>query len=191
MNFRKRSLMVALLTGTILAAVWTVCFLRINRAYPQAEPVQVGLNEPLQYGPYTITAKAAYMEDTAALYQENGLSTEDKVLPEKTLVCSVAIERSGSDSDPAQADWKLSYVTAVSGAWRNLMDTGELYSALNKETVRPDELPQGKGQTYFLTFGLWKDSFSPESWAQLGKKTVSIQLSVYPRKYEILFTPSQ
>ena len=172
-------------------AIWTICFLRVNRAYPQAELIQVGLDEPLQYGSYTITANAAYIEDTVALYHENGLSVEDKTLPEKTLVCSVTIERSDSNSiDPAQADLKLSYVTAVSGAWRNLIDTSELYSVLNKGAVKLNELRNGERQTYFLLFGLWKDSFSSESWRQLGKKAVLFQLSIYPQKNEIIFTPN-
>lgn len=191
MNSRKRSLVIALLMGIILMAVWTICFLRVNRAYPQAELIQVGLNEPLQYGPYTITANAAYIEDTITLYHENGLSVEDKALPEKTLVCSVTIERSDSNSiDPVQADLKLSYVTAVSGAWRNLIDTGELYSVLNKGTVKLNELQHGEKQTYFLTFGLWKDSFSLRSWTHLDKKTFSLQLSIYPRKNEVTFMPN-
>lgn len=191
MNSRKRSLVIALLMGIIFTAVWIVCFLRINRAYPQAELIQVGLDEPLQYGSYTITANAAYIEDTVALYHENGLSVEDKALPEKTLVCSIIIERSASNSiDPVQADLRLSYITAVSGAWRNLIDTGELYSVLNKGAVKLNELRNGERQTYFLPFGLWKDSFSSESWTQLGKKAVLFQLSIYPQKNEIIFTPN-
>ena len=191
MNSRKRSLVIALLMGFIFTAVWIVCFLRINRAYPQAELIQVGLDEPLQYGPYTITANAAYIEDTVALYHENGLSVEDKALPEKTLVCSIIIKRSASNSiDPVQADLRLSYITAVSGAWRNLIDTGELYSVLNKGAVKLNELRNGERQTYFLLFGLWKDSFSSESWTQLGKKAVLFQLSIYPQKNEIIFTPN-
>ena len=191
MNNRKRPLVIALLMGITLMAIWTICFLRVNRAYPQAELIQVGLDEPLQYGSYTITANAAYIEDTVALYHENELSVEDKTLPEKTLVCSVTIERSDSNSiDPVQADLKLSYVTAVSGAWRNLIDTGELYSVLNKGAVKLNELRNGERQTYFLPFGLWKDSFSSESWTQLGKKAVLFQLSIYPQKNEIIFTPN-
>ena len=175
--------------GIALTAVWIACFLRVNRTYPQAELLQVGLNEPLQYGPYTIMANTAYIENTATLYQENGLSVEDKALPEKTLVCSVAIERSDSNSvDFAQADLKIPYVTAVSGAWRNLIDTGELYSVLNKGTVELNELQNGERQTYLLPFGLWKDSFSSRSWTHLDEKTFSLQLSVYPRKHEIVFT---
>lgn len=183
--------MIALLMGIVLMVIWTICFLRVNRAYLQAELIQVGLDEPLQYGPYTITANAAYIEDTVSLYHENGLSVEDKALPEKTLVCSVTIERSDTNSiDPVQADLKLSYVTAVSGAWRNLIDTGELYSVLNKGAVKLNELRNGERQTYFLPFGLWKDSFSSESWTQLGKKAVLFQLSIYPQKNEIIFTPN-
>ena len=192
MNSQKRFLMIALLMGIVLMVVWTICFLRVNRAYPQAELIQVGLDEPLQYGPYTITANAAYIEDTVSLYHENGLSVEDKALPEKTLVCSVTIERSDSNSiDPAQANLKLSHVTAVSGAWRNLIDTGELYSVLNKGAVKLNELQHGERQTYFLIFGLWKDSFSSGSWTHLDKKTVSFQCSIYPRKNEIIFTLNQ
>ena len=173
--------------GIVLIVVWTICFLRVNRAYPQAELIQVGLDEPLQYGPYTITANEAYIEDTAALYHENGLSVEDKALPEKTLVCSVTIERSDSNSiDPVQADLKLSYVTAVSGAWRNLIDTGELYSVLNKGAVKLNELQYGEKQTYFLLFGLWKDSFSPNSLEHLEDRLFTLQLSLYPIKCEIV-----
>ena len=168
-------------------AIWTICFLRVNRAYPQAELIQVGLDEPLQYGPYTITANKAYIEDTATLYHENGLSVEDKALPEKTLVCSVTIERSNSNpTDPVQADLKLSYVTAVSGAWRNLIDTGELYSVLNKEVVELNELHNGERQTYLLPFGLWKDSFSLVRWKNLSEHLFTVQLSIYPQKCEIL-----
>ena len=187
MNIRKRSLAIALLTGIIFTAIWLVCFLRVNRAYPQAELVQVGLNEPLQYGPYTIKATAAYIEDTVALYHENGLSVEDKTLPEKTLVCTVTIEQSGSNSiDPAQADLNIPYVTAVSGAWRNMVDTGELYSALNKGAVKLNELQHGERQTYFLPFGLWKNSFSLARWKNLSEHLFTVQLSIYPQKCEIL-----
>lgn len=183
--------MIALLMGIILMAVWTICFLGVNRAYPQAELIQVGLDEPLQYGPYTITANAAYIEDTVSLYHENGLSVEDKALPEKTLVCSVTIERSDSNSiDPVQADLKLSYVTAVSGAWRNLIDTGELYSVLNKGAVKLNEIQHGERQTYLFPFGLWEDSFSSRSWAHLDRKTFLLQLSIYPQKHEIIFMPN-
>lgn len=187
MNSRKRSLVIALLMAIVLMAVWTICFLRVNRAYPQAELIQVGLDEPLQYGPYTITANAAYIEDTITLYHENGLSVEDKALPEKTLVCSVTIERSDSNSiDPVQADLKLSYVTAVSGAWRNLIDTGELYSVLNKGTVKLNELQEGEQQVYLLTFGIWRDSLSPNSLEHLGKRSFTLQLLLYPIKCEIV-----
>lgn len=187
MDIRKRPLVVVLLMGVILTAVWIVCFLRINQAYPQAKLIQVGLSEPLQYGSYTITANEAYIEDTAALYRENGLSVEDKTLPEKTLVCSVTIERSDSNSiDPVQADLKLSYVTAVSGAWKNLIDTGELYAVLNQGAVKLNELQQGEKQTYLLPFGLWKDSFSLVRWNDLSEHLFTVQLSIYPQKREIL-----
>ena len=173
--------------GIVFMSVWTICFLRVNRAYPQAELIQVGLDEPLQYGPYTITANAAYIEDTVALYHENGLSVEDKALPEKTLVCSIIIERSASNSiDPVQADLRLSYITAVSGAWRNLIDTGELYSVLNKGAVKLNELQHGESQTYLLPFGLWKDSFSPNSLEHLEDRLFTLQLSLYPIKCEIV-----
>lgn len=187
MIIRKRSLVIVLLIGIVLVAVWIVCFLRINQIYPQAELFQVGLNEPLQYGPYTITANAAYVEDTVALYKENGLSVEDKTLPEKTLVCTVTIERNSSNSiDPAQANLNISYVTATSGAWSNLVDIGELYSALNGGTVMLGGFQHGERQTYLLPFGLWKDSFSLVRWQNLSEHLFTVQLSIYPQKFEIL-----
>ena len=68
--------------GIVIMVVWSTCFVRVNRAYPQAEVTRAELDEPLEYGQYTVTVKKACMEETAALYEENGLSTADRTLPE-------------------------------------------------------------------------------------------------------------
>lgn len=185
---KKRQLwLFAAITGIVIMVVWTICFARVNRAYPQAEVIRVELNEPLEYGPYTVTVKKACVEETAALYENSGLSTTDSALPESILLCTVTIERNASDlAGQKQADLKIPHIAAASGAWSNMVDTGELYTALNKEAVPLEQLRQGEQQTYLLPFGLWKDSFSDISWERLSERSFRIQLSLYPNKCEIL-----
>ncbi len=175
------------MVGVILIAVWTICFIHINRTYPQADLIRVELGEPLQYGPYTVTVNQAYMEDTITLYEESGLSTVDEVLPEITLVCSVTIKRTNSDrTDKIQSDLKISHVAAISGAWSNMVDTGELYKLLNEGAVALDQLQEGERQTYLLPFGIWSGGLSSNSLEHLGKRSFTLQLSLYPQKCEIL-----
>ena len=94
-NRRQRRILWAVV-ALILAVLWAVCALRVNHAYPQAVSVQAGMNEPLRYGPYTLTLTQARIEDTAALYAENGLATQGAFLPEKTLLCTVNVGRDGA-----------------------------------------------------------------------------------------------
>ena len=68
----------------------------------------------------------------------------------------------------------------------NMVDTGELYTVLNKEAVPLEQLRQGEQQTYLLPFGLWKDSFSDISWEHLSERSFILQLSLYPNKCETL-----
>ncbi len=186
MNIRKRFWIFAATVGIVLVAVWIGCFLRINRAYPQAELIRVGLNEPLQYGLYTVTVSEAHIEDTSALYEKYELSADYKTLPEKTLMCTVNIRRTKPDlKDSSQHSLNLSYITAVSGAWRNMADLSELFESLNSGVVTPSRLQQGEQQSYTLAFGLWKDSFSPTHWERLDEIPFAIQLSIYPQKNEI------
>lgn len=185
---RKRQLwLFAAIMGIVIMVVWSTCFVRVNRAYPQAEVTRAELDEPLEYGQYTVTVKKACMEETAALYEENGLSTADRTLPEAVLLCTVTIERNGPDLvGQEQADLKMPHIAAVSGAWSSMVDTGELYHALNKETVALNELRQGEKQTYLLPFELWRGSFSDISWEHLSERSFMLQLSLYPNKCEIL-----
>lgn len=188
-NRKKLSWLFPLMTAIFVAAAWAICFLRVNRAYPQAELIQVGINEPLQYGPYTITVNQAYMEDTIALYEENGLSVGDKRLPEAILVCAVTIERNSLDlTGSSQADLKISHIAATSGAWSNMVDTGELYTVLNKGATVLDQLQEGEQQTYLLPFGIWWVGFSASSLKYLNQRSFTLQLSLYPKKYEIAVT---
>lgn len=162
--------------------------MRVNQAYPGAELIQARLNEPLQYGPYTVTVSEAHIEDTTAIYEENGLSVSGKTLPEATLVCSVIIERSASDlNDQGQADLKIAHIAVTSGAWSSIVGIDELYAALNKEVIALGELQQGEKQKYLLPFGLWKDSISKDGWSHLMERPFILQLSLYPQKREILF----
>lgn len=190
MNDVKRKKLLWLFASTLgiaVVAVWAIFFVRVNHAYPGAELIQARLNEPLQYGPYTVTVSEAHIEDTTAIYKENGLSVSGKTLPEATLVCSVIIERSASDLNiQGQSDLKMLHIAATSGAWSSIVDT-ELYTALNKKTVALDELRQGEKQKYLLPFGLWKDSFPKDSWSHLMERRFILQLSLYPQKREILF----
>ncbi len=189
MNRKKLFWLFPLMTAIFVVAVWVVCFLRVNRAYPQAELIQVGINEPLQYGPYAITVNHVYMEDTIALYEKNGLSVGDKRLPEAMLVCAVTIERNSLDlTGSAQADLKISHITATSGAWSNMVDTGELYTVLNNGATMLDQLQEGEQQTYLLPFGIWWDGFSANSLEHLDQRSFSLQLSIYPQKREVLLT---
>lgn len=188
-NRKKLSWLFPLMTAIFVVAVWAVCFLRVNRAYPQAELIQVGINEPLQYGPYAITVNQVYMEDTIALYEENGLSVGDKRLPETMLVCAVTIERNSLDlTGSAQANLKISHIAATSGAWSNMVDTGELYAVLNNGASVLDQLQEGEQQTYLLPFGIWWDGFSANSLEHLDQRSFTLQLSLYPKKYEIAVT---
>lgn len=189
MNRKKLSWLFPLMTAIFVIAAWAVCFLRVNRAYPQAELIQVGLNEPLQYGPYSITVNQAYMEDTIALYEKNGLSVGDKRLPELMLVCVVTIKRNSPDlTGSTQTDLKISHIAATSGAWSNMVDTGELYTVLNKGTMVLDQLQEDEQQTYLLPFGIWWDGFSATHLEHLGQRSFTLQLSIYPQKREVLLT---
>ena len=158
---RKRQLwLFAAIMGIVIMVVWSTCFVRANRAYPQAEVTRAELDEPLEYGQYTVTVKKA---------------------------CTVTIERNGPDLvGQEQADLKMPHIAAVSGAWSSMVDTGELYHALNKETVALNELRQGEKQTYLLPFELWRGSFSDISWEHLSERSFMLQLSLYPNKCEIL-----
>lgn len=173
--------------GIILIAVWAVCFIHINRAYPQAELIRVGLGEPLQYGLYTVTVNQVYMEDTITLYEENGLSVGDKALPEIMLICAVTIERNAPAlAGSPQTDLKISHITVTSGAWSNMVDTGELYMLLNEGNVAPDQLQEGEQQTYLLPFGIWSDGLSSNGLEYLGERSFTLQLSIYPQKREVV-----
>lgn len=187
MGGKRRLWLFAAVTGIVIMAAWSISFVRVNRTYPQAEVIRTGLDEPLKYGPYTITVKKARMEETTALYEENGLSTADRALPEAVLLCTVTIKRNASGlSGQEQADLKIPHIAAASGAWSGMVDAGELYHALNKETVALNELRLGEKQTYLLPFELWRDSFSDISWEHLSERSFMLQLSLYPNKCEIL-----
>ena len=183
-NRRQRRILWAVV-ALILAVLWAVCALRVNHAYPQAVSVQAGMNEPLRYGPYTLTLTQARIEDTAALYAENGLATQGAFLPEKTLLCTVNVGRDGA----AQEEPGMLYAAAVSGAWQCMADRGEMYGAL--DLARPDlsEVQPGEPQTWLFLFGLYRETFSEESWERLTEKTFTLQFSLYPEKREILFQP--
>lgn len=188
MDRKKQLWLFAAIACIAIVAVWVIFFVRVNRAYPGAEVIQARLHEPLQYGPYTVTVSEARIEDTTAIYEENGLSVSGKTLPEATLVCSVTIERSASDlSDQGQADLKIAHIAVTSGAWSSIVGIDELYAALNKEAIALGELQQGEKQTYILPFGIWQDSFSPNSLQYLSECPFILQLSLYPQKREILF----
>ncbi len=97
MNRRKQLWLFAAIVCIAVSAAWAIFFVRVNRAYPGAEVIQAGLNEPLQYGPYTVTVNKACIEDTITFCEENRLSVVDKMLPEAILICSVTNERGASD----------------------------------------------------------------------------------------------
>lgn len=186
-NRKKLLWLFAAIMCIAVIAAWAIFFVRVNQAYPGAELIQAGLNEPLQYGPYTVTVNEAYIEDIITFYEENRLSVADKMLPGAILICSVTIERSVSDlSSQEKNDLKITHIAATSGAWSNMADTGELYAALNKEPVALNELRQGEKQTYLLPFELGRDSFSNISWEHLSERSFMLQLSLYPDKCEIL-----
>lgn len=186
-NRKKLFWLFPLMAAVFVIIAWAVCFLHVNQAYPQAELIRAGLNEPLQYGPYTVTVNQAYMEDTIALYEENGLSVGDKMLPEVMLVCTVTINLNDVDlANPAQANLKISHIAATSGAWSNMVDMGELYMVLNEGTVMLDQLQEGEQQTYILPFGIWLDGFSSNSLEHLDERPFTLQLSIYPQKREVL-----
>lgn len=174
------------LGAAVLFVLWTVCALRVNRAYPQAQTVQAGAGEPLSYESFTITLTAARIEDTAALYTENGLSAEGMLLPEKTLLCTVAVRQAGAEERDGR---KLFQAAAVSGAWQSAAERGALYTALNSDASDSSHILPDAPQTWFFPFGLYREAFSAESWAHLSEKTFALQFSLYPQKVEILFQP--
>lgn len=186
-NRKKQLWIFAAIVCIVGIAAWAIFFVRVNQAYPGAELIQAGLNEPLQYGPYAVTVNEAYIEDTITFYEENRLSAVDKMLPEAILICSVTIERSASDlSNQEKNDLKIAHIAVTSRAWSSIVDT-ELYTALNKEAMALDGLRQGEKQAYLLPFELWRDSFSNISWEHLSERFFMLQLSLYPNKCEILF----
>ncbi len=172
----------------LLLIVWGICFGRINHLYPKAELTQVKMSEPMQCGAYTIILNEASIVDTLVLYEEHGIALTNQLFPEKTILCSITfIQNDSTAIEFSRLD--LMQLALVSGAWSNLASTDALFTALNRENIRLDNLLPNEQITYILPFGLYANSFSNSSWEQLDRREFSLEISLYPQKKEIVFQP--
>lgn len=208
---RPRGRRIPLAAALLLAGLWGLLFARVNRAFPAAQAYAAGPGEPLWCGGDAVTLQGAWLADPAALCRQCGLAHWEW-MPERVLICALTVCRgaaqaqgaegvTGPPAGPEAEDAgaaaghdlagvaPLSCWRAASGGWGGAVDAGPLFEALNPGAPLPERLAPGARQTYLVPVELWRAGFSDRHWQALGESEFRLQLSLYPVRRELVFTP--
>ncbi len=170
-------------------AAFIVCFLNINRKYPNPTEKYYHTGETLTYDGFEITMTdsqlVSWQEMTdmfpnAEFEAPEGTDETKNLEDYKILFADFKIKSTRSDS----ASLPLIYMVAETDTWRNGIPADIFWEA-NSETENASLQPQlsaGEELSVKLPFLLYKSQFSAEDWKNTEHLDYDVLFDLYPKK---------
>lgn len=185
---RKHKIFLLVLIAVVgLSVLFTVNFIKVNRAYPNPTLETYQMNQPVRYRGFEITARKFQMLDSETLIKQYKIDDEDvtkslQMYPTQTVLVTVTIKNI-QDSDQALST-ALNNCNIQSFTFANGMPDDMFFIFNSKDSYKP-QLKCGEQTTIVLPFEMIDQQFTKDNWNNIRSRKFDLVVATYPVKKSI------
>ena len=174
---KKLKVLIFCIIIVVLFSLFVFRFYSVNKRYPQPVTTSVGLNEPIDYNGYRITAVSSELTPATELTKQGYKMDDQDIFKDKlVLLVKLKVENIGKHTV------KSSFVTSAlqSEAWWNCMNLDLFYVFNDVETI--ESMDNADIYTITLPFDVIHEQFKENEWKNVRNRHFDLTLSTYPEK---------